>query len=86
MTIPLYSLLFVYIIFMTVFAVFLLVNLYHILMTGSVTIVSFFVSFFVFFSTFLILYLTWYLLQGTDWQQTLVNFSGLSGLFNSPNF
>lgn len=86
MEIPLYSLLFVYILFLTIFSVFLLINLYHILMTGSITIVSFFASFFVFFGAFLILYLTWYLLQDINWQQTLIDFSETNKLFNSVNF
>ncbi|OGH78625.1 MAG: hypothetical protein A2224_02010 [Candidatus Magasanikbacteria bacterium RIFOXYA2_FULL_40_20] len=78
--------LFVYILFLTVFSVFMLINLYHIIMTGSVGIVSFFVSFFMFFASFLILYLTWYLLQEINWQQTLINFSEISNFFRPSVF
>jgi len=85
MVLPLYILLFVYILFLTVFSVFLLINLYHILMTGSVTIISFFVSFFIFFGTFLVLYLTWYFLQDVNWQQTLIDLSNASNIFSASN-
>ena len=86
MTIPLYSLLFVYVIFLAVFFVFLLINLYHIIMTASLTLVSFFMIFFIFSASFLTLYLTWYFLQGTNWGQTLLELPDLTGFFTSLNF
>ena len=86
MTIPLYTLLFVYVVFLAIFFVFLLINLYHIIMTASLTVVSFFTSFFIFTASFLILYMTWYLLQAMDWNQALVELPALSGFFTSLNF
>jgi len=81
--IPLYIFLFIYILFLTVFVIFALINFYHLVMTASLTIVSFFVSFFVLMYTILALYATWWLLQDVNWQQSIISFSAISDLFSS---
>ena len=83
--IPLYILFILYTLFLATLAVFLLINLYHIIATASFTLVSFLITFFVFASLALVIYGTWVTLVGNeiDWQQPLVLFNGewLSSLF-----
>ena len=74
-TIPLYSVLIVYMLFLLIFAIFAFINIIHIIETGTLTIVSVFITTLVISLTFLILYFTWYLTQGTDWQQTITIFN-----------
>jgi len=85
--IPLYTLLFVYFLFLAIFAVFLLINFYHIVMTASFTLSSFLVTFIIFALTVLTLYFTWQFLSEVDWQATLTvfNSSWFTDLFNSPS-
>ena len=78
--IPLYSLLFVYILFLAIFVVFILIDLYHIIMTASLSMTSFFMTFFVFVTSFLIIYATWYFLQNVDWRQILITIPPLGDL------
>lgn len=86
-TIPLYTLLFIYFLFLAIFAVFLFINFYHIVMTASFTLSSFLVTFIIFTLTALTLYFTWQFLSEVDWQITLTVFdsSWFTGLFNSPS-
>lgn len=85
MEIPLYSLLFIYIFFLAFFAVFSLINLYHIIMTASMTMVSFFMTFLVMAGGILIIYATWYFLQDMNWQQVFFTMPSPSDFF-SINF
>lgn len=86
-SIPLYIFLFGYILFLAIFAAFMLVILYHIVSTASFTMASFFVSFFVLASTVLVIYFTATLLSeaNIDWRQAVPLFSleWISGLFGS---
>ena len=84
-TIPLYTLLFIYFLFLAIFAVFLLINFYHIVMTASFTLSSFLVTFIIFALTALTLYFTWQFLSAVDWQISLTVFdsSWFTNLFNS---
>lgn len=86
-SLPLYTFLFLYFIFLTVFIAFSAVNFYHIVATASFTFVSFLASFFVFAMTILTLYLTWQLLQNVAWQTPVVLFDGnwLSGIFGEQS-
>lgn len=76
LTIPLYSFLFVYWLFVALFVFFMLVNLYHIISTASFTLPSFLFTFFIFAGTTLVLYGTFMVLgdAGIDWQTRVVLF------------
>jgi len=76
LTVPLYIFLFIYLLFLCVFTILSLINLYHIVSTGTFTFVSFIMTFFTFVATVLTLYFTWHLLSGIDWQQPLTLFDG----------
>ncbi|MBT4153171.1 MAG: hypothetical protein HOE53_00815 [Candidatus Magasanikbacteria bacterium] len=83
--IPLYLFLFLYWIFVAVFVTFMLINLYHIIASGSFTFPSFFMTFFVFASVTLIMYFTWTAITsaGINFRQpvTLFNIDWISGVF-----
>ena len=83
-TIPLYTFLFVYLVFLAIFTVFSMINLYHIIMTASFTLASFFTTFIIFAIVVLVFYFTWLFLQGVNWQTpvTLFNSEWISGIFN----
>jgi len=72
---PLYILLFVYLLFLAIFAIVMVANFYHIISTETLTLPSFAITFFVLAATALTLYTTWFLLQGTDWQQSIAAFN-----------
>ncbi len=74
-SIPLYVFLFIYLIFLAVFAAFSMINVYHIVMSASFTLASFTITFFVGLLTVLTFYFTWYLLADVNWQQTLVAYN-----------
>jgi hypothetical protein len=82
-TIPLYYILFVYLLFLTVFVTFAVINFYHIVISGSFTFVSFTISFFTFTLTILTLYFTWQLLLDVSWQApiTLFKIDWLNAIF-----
>ena len=82
MDIPLYILLFIYIFFLAFFTVFALINLYHIVMTASLTMTSFFMSFLIFAGSILIVYATWYFLQNIDWQQIMITIPSPNDFFS----
>jgi len=73
-SIPLYTLLFIYLLFLAVFATFTIINFYHIIASASFTFASFFVSFLTFALTILTLYFTIQLLGGVDWKVAIVSF------------
>ena len=77
-----YTILFIYVIFLAVFAVLLLINLYHIIMTASLSLISFFTSLFFITLTILILYATWWLAQDINWQQPLFYLPDVTRYFN----
>ncbi len=81
-TIPLYSLLVIYAVFLIVFVIFFAINFFHIILTGTTSFSSFLVTLFVTAFFALIIFGTWYLLQSTDWTQqiTIWNSSWLGGL------
>ena len=83
LTVPLYFFLFAYLIFLAIFAVFSILNFYHVLETASFTLVSFITTFFVFSLTILTLYFTQQLLIEIDWQTPVVlfNSSWISNIF-----
>ena len=74
-TVPLYVFLFIYLLFLTVFVVFTVINLYHIFASASFTLASFAMSFFIFASTVMVFYVTFQLLVDVNWQQTVTLFT-----------
>jgi len=76
LSVPLYSLLVIYALFLIVFIVFFAVNFFHILLTGTNSFSSFLVTIFVITVSALIIFVTWDLLQGTDWTQPVIIWGG----------
>ena len=72
---PLYLLLFVYLVFLAIFAVVMVANFYHIISTDTLTLPSFSITFFVLAATVLTLYGTWFLLQDIDWREPISLFN-----------
>ena len=87
-TIPLYTILFAYLLFLLIFVIFFLVNAGHLAHTGTFTFVSFTATFLFMALAVVILWLTWYLLSGVNWQEPLItlNLPGLTNLFSPPSF
>lgn len=83
LTIPLYSFLFIYFLFLAIFTAFSIMNFYHIIMTASFTFASFLVTFLIFTLTVLTLYFTAQLLVQVDWQVAVPLFDTewVSGIF-----
>jgi len=75
LTIPLYTFLFLYLVFLVVFVAFAIMNFYHIVMTASFTLASFVITFFTFTLTILTLYFTWQVVNTVDWQQSVILFN-----------
>lgn len=72
---PLYLLLFVYFLFLAVFVVFFLTNLYHILEARSLNKVTLFFTFLIFAFSVITIYFTIVLLSGINWQQEVIIFN-----------
>ena len=81
LTIPLYSFLIIYFALAAVLAIFYAVNFFHIVLTGTTTISSFFMTLLILAFVGFIIFGTWYFLQGIDWSQqiTIWNSSWLGG-------
>ncbi|MCF6277016.1 MAG: hypothetical protein L3J07_04215 [Candidatus Magasanikbacteria bacterium] len=72
--VPLYFALFAYLLFLVGFVVLFLLNVYHIVSTGTFSFWSLAVTFFTLISITLVLYLTWFLLQDVNWQAPIIEF------------
>ncbi|MFH1947067.1 MAG: hypothetical protein ABIJ23_02840 [Candidatus Magasanikbacteria bacterium] len=75
LTIPLYTFLFLYLIFLVIFVAFAIINFYHIVMTASFTLASFIITFFTFTLTVLTLYFTWQVISTVNWQADVLLFN-----------
>ncbi|MBU2542122.1 hypothetical protein KJ785_01000 [Patescibacteria group bacterium] len=75
LTIPLYTFLFLYLIFLVFFVAFSIINFYHIVTTASFTLASFIITFFTFTLTVLTLYFTWQIVNVIDWQVDVILFN-----------
>ncbi|MBU0661244.1 hypothetical protein KKG22_03625 [Patescibacteria group bacterium] len=86
--IPLYMFLFLYFLFLAVISVFLLINLYHIIVSGSMTLTSFFLTFLIFGGLGFTLYMTLQLTAQVHWGNTLTVFdpAWISNIFTPSNF
>ena len=71
LTIPISVFLIIYFIILAMLAIFIAVNFFHIIFTGTTTFSSFLATLLVFASVVLILFGTWYFLRGIDWSQTI---------------
>lgn len=80
-SIPISFFLIIYFIILAVLGIFFVINFFHIILTGTTSISSFFITVFVLAAVTLILYGTWYFLQGVDLSQqiTIWNKSWLGG-------
>lgn len=68
MTIPLYAFLFAYLAWAAIFIIFLLLNIYHLAQSASLTFASFVMTLFILLLGTGVLFLTWQLLSAVDWQ------------------
>ncbi len=86
--VPIYLFLFAYFFFLFVWLIFMLINIAHLVNTGTLTFGSFVATFTVLSLAVIILWATWNLLLGTDWQQTITvwNNSWISDLFRLQQF
>ncbi len=75
LTIPLYTFLFLYLIFLVIFVAFAIINFYHIITTASFTLASFIITFFTFTLTVLTLYFTWQVISTANWQTDVLLFN-----------
>lgn len=74
-TIPLFIFLILYGLFLVVFAIFSLINITHIINTGSSSWASLLITFLIIALTILIFFGTWYFLRHTDWSYTVTIFN-----------
>ena len=73
--IPLYITLGIYLLLLAIFVLFFIINIAHLVQTGSLTFVSFVVTFLFLSSVIMLIFATMNLLAGTDWQQDLIIFN-----------
>ncbi|KKP59561.1 MAG: hypothetical protein UR53_C0001G0061 [Candidatus Magasanikbacteria bacterium GW2011_GWC2_34_16] len=85
MSIPLYIFLFIYFAFLIIFVFFSVVNIIHIIRTGSLTFASFIITTIIGAMTIFTLFFTWALLTGTNWQ-TPVNILNINNANDVINF
>lgn len=87
-TIPLFVILFIYLLYLVVIGVFTYVNFSHLFHNGALTILSFTVTLLVTVSAAVILFLTFATLAEVDWKQplTLWNNDWISNTLNLSNF
>ena len=80
-TIPLFGFIIIYAVALAILGIFFTINFFHIILTGTTTISSFFITLFALASVALIIYGTWYFLQGIDLSQqiTIWNKAWLGG-------
>jgi len=81
---PLYVFLFLFFGFLVIFAIFFLIDLYHLFETSSLTLTSLFITILVMAVSVITLFAVWYLLQDVDWQTqiTIFDSSWITGVFN----
>lgn len=74
--VPLYTFLFLYLLFLTVFFAFIAANIYHVVLSASFTFASFLVTFFIFAGSVIVLFWTWDLIASVqiDWQEQVTIF------------
>jgi hypothetical protein len=88
LNIPIYIFLFLYLLFLCLFVVFSIINIYHIVMSASFTLASFIITFFMMALTIFTLYFTFELIKNADWTQTITifNIDWITGIFLQKTF
>ena len=88
LAIPLYFFLFLYFGFLALFIAFVVINFYHIVASGTMTLASFVITFLTATATIFILFFTHQLLRDTDWQQpvTLFNSAWITNTLPASDF
>lgn len=76
MTFPLFYLLIPYMIFLLIFFIFSLVNIYHMLVFTEAGFIGFFMTFIFLAGSFYLLFLTWSLGSAINWRETVEIFHG----------
>ncbi len=71
---PLYLFLFIYFGFLAIFVLFVVINFYHIVSSGVLTVVNFVVTVLIAAVTVFALFGTYQLLKDTDWKQSVTIF------------
>lgn len=71
-SIPLYIFLIIYFVFLFVFTIFFLINLLHIVLTGTTTFAGFVVTLLVICLSLFVIFETWNILQNMDWSQPII--------------
>lgn len=72
---PLYTILFLFFLFLAIFVALILVNIYHILEAGTFSTTTFLVTFIIISVSLLIVYFTWDLVSEINWQQQVILFN-----------
>lgn len=87
-TIPLYIILFIYLIYISILGMFSFINFSHLHHNGALTLTSLFITFFIIVCVATTLFFTIALLNGVDWKEplTLWNSAWISNTLNSSNF
>lgn len=82
-TIPLYSILIIYIIYLLACAFFILINIGHLTQTASLGFFSYLFTLLILLASILVLWYTYRLLSAVDWQQgvTIFNQEWFGGIF-----
>lgn len=78
MIFPLYYILFVFLLFLAVYAIFIIVDIYHLILFSEISLVSFFAAFIFLAGAAYLLFWIWTAGQIIDWQQTVVFFQNVS--------
>ncbi len=86
MTIPLISVLFLYLLFVVVWIIFSFIALFHIIKYGQVNFLTFFTTFIYIAGSIVILYLSYGYLSQIDWEIGLTIFQGSTNMFGVSNF
>lgn len=73
-TIPLYSFLIIFFIYLVIFGLFFLINFGHLFQTAALTFTSFFVAILLIAASLVVLWGTWYFLSDVNWQQSVTVF------------
>lgn len=85
-TLPLYTFLILYIVFVMIVVALKLVNVYHIASAQALNTITFTVSFLILVLTIGTLYLTFYFLQGTNWYAPVILFDPGWFSIGTPTF
>lgn len=78
MSFPLFYLLFPYAFFLLIYLIFILMDIYHLILFSEMSLISFFMTFLFLAGVVYGLYWTWQLSLPTDWKQMITIFQNIS--------